>query len=152
MHDICRNLFALYSTIPVRYAVVKRQAPVMWRKLISYRSPNRLCLFDPEFFHVSSLHSGEFSCKVFDFTRSCATSQGIFLNFISKWEFKLMCGRQAVIIGVVVIDDIRPKHILNGNIFRVTGHLCVKFTGHRWMPRTKASDAELWCFLWSASE
>ena len=25
-------------------------------------------------------------------------------------------------------------------------------TGHRWIPLTKASDAELWCFLWSASE
>ena len=35
----------------------------------------------------------------------------------------------------------------NGNIFRVTGHLCGEFTGHRWIPRTKASDAELWCFL-----
>ena len=31
--------------------------------------------------------------------------------------------------------------------------LCVgEFTGNRWIPRTKASDAELWCFLWSASE
>ena len=40
----------------------------------------------------------------------------------------------------------------NGNIFRVTCHLCGEFTGHRWIPRTKASDAELWCFLWSASE
>ena len=29
-------------------------------------------------------------------------------------------------------------------------HLCGEFTGHRWIPRTKASDAELWCFLWSA--
>ena len=37
----------------------------------------------------------------------------------------------------------------NENIFRVTGHLCGEFTGHRWLPRTKASDAELWCFLWS---
>ena len=36
----------------------------------------------------------------------------------------------------------------NGNIFRVTGHLCGEFTGPRWIPRTKASDAELWCFLW----
>ena len=25
---------------------------------------------------------------------------------------------------------------------------CGEFTGHRWIPRTKASDAELWCFLW----
>ena len=40
----------------------------------------------------------------------------------------------------------------NGNIFRVTGHLCGEFTGHRWIARTKASDAELWCFLCSAPE
>ena len=26
------------------------------------------------------------------------------------------------------------------------------FTGHRWIPRTKASDAALWCFLWCAPE
>ena len=36
----------------------------------------------------------------------------------------------------------------DGNIFRVTGQLCGEFTGPRWIPRTKASDAELWCFLW----
>ena len=35
----------------------------------------------------------------------------------------------------------------NGNIFRVTGPLCGEFTGHRWIPRTKASDAELWRFV-----
>ena len=40
----------------------------------------------------------------------------------------------------------------NGNIFRVTGHLCGKFTGPRWISRTKASDAELWCFLWFTPE
>ena len=28
--------------------------------------------------------------------------------------------------------------------------LCGEFIGHRWIPRTKASDAVLWCFLWSA--
>ena len=32
-----------------------------------------------------------------------------------------------------------------GNIFHVTGHLCGEFTGDRWIPRTKASDAELSC-------
>ena len=31
----------------------------------------------------------------------------------------------------------------NGNIFRVTGHLCGEFTGPRWIPHTKASDVEL---------
>ena len=30
----------------------------------------------------------------------------------------------------------------NGNIFRVTGHLCGEFIGPLWIPRTKASDAE----------
>ena len=40
----------------------------------------------------------------------------------------------------------------NGIIFRVTGPWCEEFTGHRWISRTKASDAELWCFLWSSSE
>ena len=33
----------------------------------------------------------------------------------------------------------------NGNIFRVTGPLCGEFIGHRWIPLTKTSDAELWC-------
>ena len=41
-------------------------------------------------------------------------------------------------------DDIKWKH------FRVTGHLCREFIGPRWIPHKKASDAELWCFLWSA--
>ena len=31
----------------------------------------------------------------------------------------------------------------NGNISRVTGHLCGEFTGPRWIP----CDAELWCFF-----
>ena len=41
---------------------------------------------------------------------------------------------------------------LNGNIFRVTGPLCGEFTGHRWIPLTKARDAKLWCFLWCAPD
>ena len=35
----------------------------------------------------------------------------------------------------------------NGNILRVTGPLCGEITGDRWIPLTKASDAELWCFF-----
>ena len=38
----------------------------------------------------------------------------------------------------------------NRTIFRVTGPLCGEFTGTRWIPLTKASDAELWRFLSSA--
>ena len=43
-----------------------------------------------------------------------------------------------------IVNDMMTSS--NGNIFRVTGPLCRDFTGHRWIPRTKASDAELWCF------
>ena len=40
----------------------------------------------------------------------------------------------------------------SNGIFRVTGPLCGEFTGHRWIPLTKASDAGLLCFLWFAPE
>ena len=40
----------------------------------------------------------------------------------------------------------------NGNIFCVTGPLWGESTGHRWIPLTKVSDAELWCFPLSAPE
>ena len=40
----------------------------------------------------------------------------------------------------------------NLNIFRVTGPFFGEFTVPRWIPLWKASDTELWCFLWSASE
>ena len=36
----------------------------------------------------------------------------------------------------------------NGNLFPRYWPLCGEFTGHRWIPLTKASDAEPWCFLW----
>ena len=35
-------------------------------------------------------------------------------------------------------------------IFRVTGPSWGEFTGDRWIPPTKATDAELWYFLWPA--
>ena len=41
-------------------------------------------------------------------------------------------------------DVIKWKHFLSYWPF-VRG-----ITGHRWIPHKKASDAELWCFLWSA--
>ena len=40
----------------------------------------------------------------------------------------------------------------NGNISRVTSTLWGEYTVHRWIPLIKASDADLWCLLWSAPE
>ena len=37
--------------------------------------------------------------------------------------------------------------LLKGNILSVTTPSCGEFTCHRWIPLTKASDAELWDFL-----
>ena len=45
-------------------------------------------------------------------------------------------------------DGSHHDDVIKWKIFRVTGHLCGEFTGHRWMPCTKASDAELWCFFY----
>ena len=41
---------------------------------------------------------------------------------------------------------------LNGNFIHVTGPLCGESTGRRWIPHTKASDAELWWFFLSTPE
>ena len=61
----------------------------------------------------------------------------------------------AIVVGIWCM----VVHLLNymktsssGNLFRVTGPLCGEFTRYRWIPLTKSSDAELWCFLWSAPE
>ena len=53
------------------------------------------------------------------------------------------------------IRDLYHQYMMtssNGNIFRVTGLLCGEFTCHRWIPLTKASDAGVWCYLWSPSQ
>ena len=52
---------------------------------------------------------------------------------------------------------IATKHInimtsSNGNIFRVTGPLCGEFTGHWWIPLTKAGGTELLRSLWPVRE
>ena len=42
--------------------------------------------------------------------------------------------------------------VIEWKIFRVTGPLWGESIGHRWIPLTKASDAELWCFRWTATD
>ena len=54
-------------------------------------------------------------------------------------------GRSKVYAYTLKIHMIKSSY---GNIFRVTDPL----SGDRLIPHTKASDAELWCFLWSAAE
>ena len=64
------------------------------------------------------------------------------IHITMQWLNKLYKGRSEPISFFAIMMTSS-----NGNIFRVTGPLCGVFTGHRWIPRTKASDAELWCFF-----
>ena len=52
----------------------------------------------------------------------------------------------AAIGGHLHDDVIKWKHIPRH------WPLCGEFPGDRWIPLTKASDAELWLFLWSTPE
>ena len=68
-------------------------------------------------------------------------------GYSSYWgRIKTVVSLQKRVSSVVIMAS------SNGNIFRVIDRLCGEFIGHRWIPRTKASDAELWCVIWSAPE
>ena len=54
-------------------------------------------------------------------------------------------------LGILLSCEIMMKSS-NGNMFLVTGPLCGEFAGRQWIPLTKSSDAEHWCFLSSAPE
>ena len=69
----------------------------------------------------------------------------IYMPISHRWFGWRMCDLEPLYKAIMMTSS-------NGNIFRVTGHLCGEFTGPRWIPRTKASDAELCCFHWSAPE
>ena len=54
-----------------------------------------------------------------------------------------------------MMNQFNDKYVMkssNGNIFCITSPLWAEFSGHRWIPLIKASDTELWYFLWSAPE
>ena len=53
---------------------------------------------------------------------------------------------------LIIVESRSMMTSSNGNIFRATSHLCGEFTGPQRIPRTTASDAEVWYFLWYASE
>ena len=75
-----------------------------------------------------------------------------YINRPSTWRLKYTTDNIHICrIWDVSLHQISPNDMMtspNGNIFRVTGLLCGEFTG----PRTKASDAELWCFPWPTPE
>ena len=71
----------------------------------------------------------------------------IFLNF---WHWKMHAAQQKVECKLLLWVSYGASIMMtswNGNIYRVTGPLCLEFTSHQWIPLTKASNAGLWYFL-----
>ena len=69
------------------------------------------------------------------------------------WLLRIYIGHHTSIAMYALYDSSSGWNMMtssNENLFHVTGHLCGESTSHRWIPLTKASDAELWCFVWSA--
>ena len=109
-------------------------------------------------FLIRNLSLYEESCY-FSSTNSLETTYSSPMKGRHEASFmSLKCDLSSAII-IVVLSAFRlnlDRDIIltspNGNIFHVTGLLCGEFTGDRWIPHTKACDAELWRFLWSAPE
>ena len=72
------------------------------------------------------------------------------LHNADSYHFALNAPVRASTPCMHVLNRFHDDDVIKWKLFRVTGPLCGEFTGHRWIPFTKASDAELWCFLWSA--
>ena len=72
----------------------------------------------------------------------------------SQWNFLLRAQRRMIVHWFM--SWLGPEHAMmessNRNVFRLTRPLCGEFIDHRCIPLTLASDAEIWCFLWSAPE
>ena len=48
--------------------------------------------------------------------------------------------------------DVAPQNVFHNDVMKWKHFPRYWPFGHRWIPLTKASDTELWCFLWSAPE
>ena len=70
---------------------------------------------------------------------------GLKLNYVGKRGPRRV--KDMLLTGHLIMYAIIIMTSSNGNVLRFTGPLCWEFTGHRWIPLTKASDAELWYFL-----
>ena len=118
---------------------------------VSYQESSRILQFSiqeyaivmfNQYFHLLRI---ELKFKIKSFSPSQWKS-----TFSSTWISPLLLPIVLLWWCIILGISIFMMTSSNGNIFRVTGPLCGEFTGHRWIPLTKPSDAELWCFLWSA--
>ena len=130
-HELNVNYLRLHA----RWSVLEPR-PVWFLGLdsLSIRLP-RLSLLHPQI-HGNKDINGDEIFNPWNATISDDSSSSILQNF-----FYGMFGSH------LQPREFNMKTSWNGNIFHVTGHLCREFTGHQWILRTKASDAEFWWFF-----
>ena len=98
------------------------------------------------------------SMMSYDKQRNIQISITILRNYTLKFEIWFFALHELNLdsvtrrVGVAVDSGHKHDDVIEWNTFRVAGSLWGEFTGDRWIPLTEASDAELWCFLWSAIE
>ena len=71
------------------------------------------------------------------------------------WKISVNDLQEFIKVYITTITTKHSKPMMtssNGDIVRVTDPLQGEFTGHRWIPLTKTSGAELWCFPWSTND
>ena len=100
---------------------------------------------------VACLLPSLFSIELFE-TNLSEILLKIHMFSLKKMHLKNVNHFVGILVCQAALFLIFMKTSSNGNIFRITGHLCGEFTSYRWIPRTKASNAELWGFLWSVPE
>ena len=104
---------------------------------------------DPWMLSIVLIASPKFVPNVFNRGCSQRIRRLIHLDDALLWENLGNCPG-TMTCSIIVLMTSRPstawwRHQME-KTFCVTGLLCGEFTGHRWIPRTKASDAELWYF------
>ena len=150
-----KHMSIIFRTLQVNKWWSKNQT------FFSYNEINATQFGNKNYIHLDSTKQFQYWCYIA--TNVC--SRKIYYFWWSPWLLKELpwlaswCSQFRTQDAQLTVCDAYKKmwwlHMMtssNGNIFRVTGHLRGEFTGPRWIPRTKASDAELWCFLWSALE
>ena len=133
--------------------IYKYRVTVLWASSTVY-SGRHAHGFVTDAFVVIVFCCGWYYC---DWCR-CGWFSYVFLCLISLWLFLFSWVRAGFMwcaitrhifqccLTILHDDVIKWKH------FPRYWPFVMGFTVHRWIPLTKASDTELWCFLWSESE
>ena len=148
-----------YSTnTDVKRAKILQRRLSLFHMIMIFRTGNTILkgLYDFHMELAQSVSVHEFShskCSVMIWLR-CLAVMGHEICAPPDWKFP---GENSwvpyLFVAALKTLTCRPctfvshNDVIKGNIFHVTGPLCGQFTSQHWIPRTKVTDTELWCFL-----